>query len=654
MKQVIICLIIGLTFNLVNAQDIKYNFEDVKHLVLKSDDSNKNEYISNNLGIDGSAGYTLESTKDILNLISVMEDKKNYTLKFWFKITDEEEDFKNILASVDNEKMKIDFIIQPKGMFYKQTNPKQSNLFLPFDIKKDEWYQITFLSRFIDSENFMMSIYLNNVRGMETSFNKTGWVEVFTNANAINIGGNNEDYFDGVIDNIIYKSSSKRKDKENITSNNFTEEQNSSSQTDEEKKDEEKTIETNNINTVKDNNIGKEKEKTSKTNLNTEANKTKITLPTIANFDNRQNEIQDSIVVGQREIIVYLWDDDYVDNDVVSISCFHKVGGTYNPYKNINDIKLQKKRKKTKKIIELIPNTENYLRFDAIEMGEVERFNTVTLQFKINRVLSREYQMRPDSLKSAVFKIFYDKTVDNFSEFEEKETAEETITENNSKSINIDPIYVESREVKISAIGDDCIIVLKGNGETKPLRVEPDKYNETYFLLPNNDVSMIKVLMNQNHPDKKKVTIRVESEGIEKPLNPSKLELSREQIYRLFIEVDAPERQSNVKEITVKNRNLILKIWDGVEEDGDVVTILQDEKTILENYKLTKNQREEKVVIPYKGETKLIFIPIEEGIKKSNTTSIIVSDGVKNKKINLASKNLNEPAFLIIKYQPND
>ncbi|XZF13189.1 hypothetical protein ACTHGU_15485 [Chitinophagaceae bacterium MMS25-I14] len=74
---------------------------------------------------------------------------------------------------------------------------------------------------------------------------------------------------------------------------------------------------------------------------------------------------------------------------------------------------------------------------------------------------------------------------------------------------------------------------------------------------------------------------------------------------------------------------VVLDIWDGGHIDGDVVTILFNNETILRKYTLTKDQRQLRIPLGGKAESEITIIAENEGNEAPNTANITLTDGSK-------------------------
>ncbi|MBY0244009.1 MAG: hypothetical protein K2Q03_00995 [Sphingobacteriaceae bacterium] len=95
-----------------------------------------------------------------------------------------------------------------------------------------------------------------------------------------------------------------------------------------------------------------------------------------------------------------------------------------------------------------------------------------------------------------------------------------------------------------------------------------------------------------------------------------------------------------------QNNELLFEIWDDQVEDGDVISLFQNDNLILNNYKVLNKRKQLKIQLNAKKTTFKIEA-LNEGEMKLNTTTIQIND--EGKKIDLISiLNAKESAFITI------
>lgn len=102
--------------------------------------------------------------------------------------------------------------------------------------------------------------------------------------------------------------------------------------------------------------------------------------------------------------------------------------------------------------------------------------------------------------------------------------------------------------------------------------------------------------------------------------------------------------------VKVVSPTITVSVWDHQIEDGDIISLLLNDKWVIQNYKLTKKKKIFTLQLN-EGNNSFILYAQNLGKYSPNTAAIIVDDGVKEHKIVLES-NLKESGALEIKYNP--
>lgn len=80
--------------------------------------------------------------------------------------------------------------------------------------------------------------------------------------------------------------------------------------------------------------------------------------------------------------------------------------------------------------------------------------------------------------------------------------------------------------------------------------------------------------------------------------------------------------------VLVRSKEVIVKLWDHRQIDGDIISLYLNENMILENYTLTKNAKEIKIVLN-EGENRLVLVAKNLGSNPPNTAAIqLDADGI--------------------------
>lgn len=82
------------------------------------------------------------------------------------------------------------------------------------------------------------------------------------------------------------------------------------------------------------------------------------------------------------------------------------------------------------------------------------------------------------------------------------------------------------------------------------------------------------------------------------------------------------------KEYNWKSDTLKLEVWDGGKVDGDIISILIDDKPLLQHYTLTQTKKRIEVSVPGHGTNYAVSIIAQnEGNEAPNTADILLIDG---------------------------
>lgn len=102
--------------------------------------------------------------------------------------------------------------------------------------------------------------------------------------------------------------------------------------------------------------------------------------------------------------------------------------------------------------------------------------------------------------------------------------------------------------------------------------------------------------------------------------------------------------------IKVDNKKVKIQLWDHQSVDGDRVSLVLNDKWILENYTLKKEKYEMEVELQ-EGVNTFVLHALNLGKISPNTAAILVTDGDKEYRLTLQST-LDKSGTLKIKYQP--
>ncbi len=98
---------------------------------------------------------------------------------------------------------------------------------------------------------------------------------------------------------------------------------------------------------------------------------------------------------------------------------------------------------------------------------------------------------------------------------------------------------------------------------------------------------------------------------------------------------EKPVNEADVAKILPGDRKIIvcsssdveIDIWDAKSNDGDIITLLQDGKPLIERYKITYRHKLLSVRIADAGSTQLQLVAINEGTEPLNTARIKITSG---------------------------
>jgi len=190
----------------------------------------------------------------------------------------------------------------------------------------------------------------------------------------------------------------------------------------------------------------------------------------------------------------------------------------------------------------------------------------------------------------------------------------------NPKNDNIqfnesDILYTKSKFLP----DDFCFVSFKGSfrGDSKK-KLLNGKFNGIYDDKDTCATGKIK-LVSTKFVEQKIKKLYKKIEKIEKIDSVVKAEIEPENYLKKFSEtkINSGEKVS----VFVYSNELRVDIWDYGVEDGDIITILQNDKPILENFKVSKDKK--KIILKLNDDINLIKIfTIDDGKIETNTTKL--------------------------------
>jgi len=102
------------------------------------------------------------------------------------------------------------------------------------------------------------------------------------------------------------------------------------------------------------------------------------------------------------------------------------------------------------------------------------------------------------------------------------------------------------------------------------------------------------------------------------------------------------------KELRCNSAMVEIEIWDAKSNDGDIITLLQDGKLLLEEHKITYRHNVLRIHIADKGSTELRLIAISEGSEPLNTARIKITSGGQTQYVD-ASTAVGNDVIIVLK-----
>lgn len=102
------------------------------------------------------------------------------------------------------------------------------------------------------------------------------------------------------------------------------------------------------------------------------------------------------------------------------------------------------------------------------------------------------------------------------------------------------------------------------------------------------------------------------------------------------------------KELRCNSATVEIEIWDAKSNDGDIITLLQDGKPLLEEHKITYRHNVLRIDIADKGSTELRLIAISEGSEPLNTARIKITSGGQTQYVD-ASTSVGNDVIIVLK-----
>lgn len=281
-------------------------------------------------------------------------------------------------------------------------------------------------------------------------------------------------------------------------------------------------------------------------------------------FNGRANKIQDSVYVGSSSVILEIWDNDRVDNDVISV---------YFNETHEKDIALTKKRQKIE--LSLSEDTVNQVLFFVKNMGRLDSYNTAAVSLMGRNVEDKEYSLSFGMENNAVLLIRHDPSFRPPSGIPEK------------TKLPLDPIRTDRQEIQVSlsdySIKDKDVIAFKFNDDSfSKLELGPAPFSFTYTLTPGRNSFIIQAVETKILKCTPKIEIQTMNGDELSP--PIKLKIGESVSYEVPIIFEPPVSSNDT--IEVDEDVLLFRMLDYRADDGDVVSVFFENELIVEEHPL--------------------------------------------------------------------
>lgn len=347
-------------------------------------------------------------------------------------------------------------------------------------------------------------------------------------------------------------------------------------------------------------------------------------------FLGRSNNLQDSLYIGHNSIVLEVWDNDQVDNDRISIYLNNKLLQ--------EGIILAKQKKRIE--VEFSSDTINEVLFYVEDMGNISEYNTAAVQLIGRNVENKNYVLSFDTQQNAVLRVVHDPNFRPASKtFQKPHQSLPTIrTKQQDVLISFSDYSIKDKEVIAFKVNDDSFT---------NLQLEKNPISFKYSLSPGENELIIQA------EDTKlfSCTPRIDLSTTQGNTlgNPVKLKIDKHQSYLLPIKFDAPPSTKDT--LKVREEQLIFKILDPSSNDGDIVSIMQGSKVLVDNHRLSQIPLELIVKIDPNKNNEFKFRSDSTGRHGGNSCRIEIYDSKISYKIAefmLTSYAREKPAILII------
>ncbi len=368
-------------------------------------------------------------------------------------------------------------------------------------------------------------------------------------------------------------------------------------------------------------------------------------------YNKRLTQIQDSIEIKTTDIAFEIWDYDEYDND--------KIRMVLNQFYVIqDDIPLKKRSKRRKYEIrnaKLEENADNYMVFYAEDMGKYPSQNTAAVRLYLDgKRQSKIYKFVLTEDFNAALKIKHYKKI----------PPKKTVIDSTKRTEFVDfsgitllePLTVEQTDLKftIENLAENAVITniqLNQKALAKEVRLGYYPKNQNFTIEPtaNNRLVFKSYQLEKGQSANLKLYVKAN----QKLLRTYEFDLQKGN-FGIPIQYQAPivktRRPKNNHQLTVRDTVLTIKIMDNSVVDGDIVTIRQGAKVVLENYTLVKEPKALNIQLLQNQENIFTFVPVSMGSKNTENTALVIieADGRVIDKFTLSSRTKDNPAKLKI------
>lgn len=217
----------------------------------------------------------------------------------------------------------------------------------------------------------------------------------------------------------------------------------------------------------------------------------------------------------------------------------------------------------------------------------------------------------------------------------------------------LEPLVVQTRVITLEYYlikGEDGEMILLHNDDSeKSLILSKEKSEQRVLLSSTGENSLTFEGFQLNSKNKYKVRVNVKSNS--NIIASYDFDLSKNNVVVPVAYLKSNDRTPrNHKIITVNSKNIEIQVKDNSKIDGDIITIVQDGKIILEDYTLTGKFESVSTILKENQHNEFTFIPVDMGRSSGENTALVSIriDGEVIYDFSLRSVDKNRPAKLTI------